>query len=701
MRQHSVRLFLSFLILILFTQACIMPPVGTPVVTLSPTVVPRNLYVSTSGRDSNNCSSLARACATLTRAFDVSTAGSTIHIGPGSFQESRPWTPYHSLNLVGAGVDQTNLLAYGGYGLRFGHEGTFTIQDLTIRGDDTENNFHDGIQADQNITLNLTNCRFTGNHNGIYAIFPTVTTSVSHCTFDGNGTAILINGGHLTLGDSSFTLNQTALLNRGSATVQNTTFDNNGAFDPTAHSGASTIINEDPGQLTMTGGGVSNGRFFGFDIRGGSVLLQQVNIHNNGNSGILRRQGGLEIRSSLITDNGSYGVEAERPSGVREGGRVLIQQTAIVRNGSAGLRVDDASVTLENVTISGNRADSIGDGGGIWMYGGNLFLFDTTVAYNTGHGLYANPGSTPALVAIFRSVVALNSAPCLVASAVHFNASPPDFVCNDSRSAVHLGLGPLAVDGGTLVHPLLVGSPLIDNPANAVGLCPVTDQRGIPRPIGPICDIGAYEFGTGHDLVYVSPTPAPLKVTTDTPTLIHILVPTPTETATAQPAAPLVTFVLNANCRKGPGTGYDVVDTPLKGMLLPAVGRSDDGFWWNVELLAGSRCWVNNSTVITSGPVDQLPLVKAPPLPGAPGNFADSTICNPKTGLSVKLSWDPAAGAGGYNLYRNGTLLTSLGKASAGYGDSAPTNLELTYALEAVNSYGHSGQVSLTIPACK
>jgi hypothetical protein len=99
--------------------------------------------------------------------------------------------------------------------------------------------------------------------------------------------------------------------------------------------------------------------------------------------------------------------------------------------------------------------------------------------------------------------------------------------------------------------------------------------------------------------------------------------------------------------------------------------------------------------------VEQLPLVSAPSLPGAPGNFAASTICNPKTGLSVKLSWDPASGVGGYNLYRNGTLLTSLGAAAAGYGDSAPTGLDLSYALEAVNSVGHSGQVTLTIPACK
>jgi hypothetical protein len=38
----------------------------------------------------------------------------------------------------------------------------------------------------------------------------------------------------------------------------------------------------------------------------------------------------------------------------------------------------------------------------------------------------------------------------------------------------------------------LVGSPAID--AGDDSVCPVTDQRNIPRPIGPHCDVGAFEF---------------------------------------------------------------------------------------------------------------------------------------------------------------------------------------------------------------
>jgi hypothetical protein len=55
-------------------------------------------------------------------------------------------------------------------------------------------------------------------------------------------------------------------------------------------------------------------------------------------------------------------------------------------------------------------------------------------------------------------------------------------------------LGPLADNGGpTQTHALLPGSPAIDAGDNTA--CPATDQRGVTRPLGAACDIGAYEFG--------------------------------------------------------------------------------------------------------------------------------------------------------------------------------------------------------------
>lgn len=60
-------------------------------------------------------------------------------------------------------------------------------------------------------------------------------------------------------------------------------------------------------------------------------------------------------------------------------------------------------------------------------------------------------------------------------------------------------LGPLQDNGGpTFTHALLAGSPAIDtgNPAllgSGGSACEATDQRGVARPQGSACDIGAYE----------------------------------------------------------------------------------------------------------------------------------------------------------------------------------------------------------------
>ncbi len=65
------------------------------------------------------------------------------------------------------------------------------------------------------------------------------------------------------------------------------------------------------------------------------------------------------------------------------------------------------------------------------------------------------------------------------------------FVAAGDRVDTDPRLGPLADNGGpTLTLALLTGSPAID-----AGLdCPAVDQRGVARPQGPGCDIGAFEL---------------------------------------------------------------------------------------------------------------------------------------------------------------------------------------------------------------
>ena len=90
-------------------------------------------------------------------------------------------------------------------------------------------------------------------------------------------------------------------------------------------------------------------------------------------------------------------------------------------------------------------------------------------------------------------------------------------VTGDLVNSVPL-LGLLRDNGGpTFTHALLPGSPAID--AGDDARCPSTDQRGVPRPQGAACDIGAYERGPSDNTAPVADDQA---VTTEESTEVTI-----------------------------------------------------------------------------------------------------------------------------------------------------------------------------------
>jgi CSLREA domain-containing protein len=202
----------------------------------------------------------------------------------------------------------------------------------------------------------------------------------------------------------------------------------------------------------------------------------------------------------------------------------LIADNAAVEGG--GLRLDGGG-TIVNTTITGNslfyRANTLPDevtgyGGGIDHRGsGNVTIVNSTITnnhalkagggYNSGMGYTPNPDLTstwPYRTTLLNTVIAgntVNGAPenCHVAAMIiesrgHnladdtscFLSGPGDLPGLPPR------LGPLAMNGGPTATQLpLKGSPLID--AGTYDGCPADDQRGVPRPQGPACDIGAVE----------------------------------------------------------------------------------------------------------------------------------------------------------------------------------------------------------------
>jgi hypothetical protein len=166
--------------------------------------------------------------------------------------------------------------------------------------------------------------------------------------------------------------------------------------------------------------------------------------------------------------------------------------------------LNHGTLTITNATISGNTA-TVGDGGGIHNQG-TLTITNATISGNTaslGGGIYSYGSLT-----ITNSIVANQTAGADCGSFIlpitsngHNleSATSCGFAGTGDLQNTNPLLGALADNGGpTQTMALSVGSLAIDAGDNAVcAASPVNnvDQRGIVRPQGSTCDIGAYEYG--------------------------------------------------------------------------------------------------------------------------------------------------------------------------------------------------------------
>ena len=181
-------------------------------------------------------------------------------------------------------------------------------------------------------------------------------------------------------------------------------------------------------------------------------------------------------------------------------------------NGGGILNQFGATLTLTNSTVSGNTAISqsgVSQGGGIFS-NGTLTIINSTFSGNTASngGGIASFGTAQLVNTIIAN--SLSGGDC----AVNFLTSlghnvDTDNTCkltdpNDLPDVDPL-LGPLADNGGlTQTHALLAGSPAID--AVPVADCTVTtDQRGVARPQGAACDIGAFELDVMQATIDIKP----------------------------------------------------------------------------------------------------------------------------------------------------------------------------------------------------
>jgi hypothetical protein len=173
------------------------------------------------------------------------------------------------------------------------------------------------------------------------------------------------------------------------------------------------------------------------------------------------------------------------------------------------------NATIVNSTLSGNTS-SAWFGGALFHTDGVANLVNSTVTANiapasgnaalfvgTFTAANATLNVTNSIVAENRDLDGNAGTGCFVApfgAGVVTLTSGGNNVFTDTTCApgagdqvvASAGVGSLSANGGpTLTHALIGGSPALDaaNPAS----CPATDQRGIARPQGAGCDVGAVE----------------------------------------------------------------------------------------------------------------------------------------------------------------------------------------------------------------
>ncbi|HCB02337.1 MAG TPA: hypothetical protein DEP19_08140 [Anaerolineae bacterium] len=339
----------------------------------------------------------------------------------------------------------------------------------------------------------------------------------------------------------------------GSLTITNSTISNNDGF----WSGGGVQFSSNNGTLSMNnvtvsgnfadsyGGGVS------FENGTSTATLNRVTVSNNTVTAISNTQGGgiyinddMNITNSTIQSN-----SARRGSGIFTGyssvlnisNSTITGNIAVLDGGAIYLSGD---VIIENSTIYNNTATN--RGGGLFSEGaGELNIYNSTIVGNTQGGLYLYDTSGNGPTAIYNTIVANNGLADCYFDGIDINTYftgdsyniDTDGSCKDAiqKTFIELNLGSLANNGGfTQTMALLAGSSAIDAGDNAT--CEATDQRGVARPQGSVCDVGAYEF------VLAGPT-----------TLVNSVLPT-----SRTPVVGMATTIFNTVINSGSETAVGV-----------------------------------------------------------------------------------------------------------------------------------------------
>jgi len=378
------------------------------------------------------------------------------------------------LSLINSIVSQNT---GGGIVNNGGEDTTARVTKSTISENSTDGPGGGGIYNEG--TLRLTNSLIASNRStvgpggGIYNLSGTMTITAS--TISGNTATHSYGGG---------------IENQADLTIASSTIDGNTSSDNVEpHRGGGGIYNSG-GTLSITSSLISH-----------NTLLASRQSGNSG--GGIYNSGALTLTGSTIASNTASGGPG---GGISNdlGGTLTLVNSTIVDNTSAddsggGISTSGALTSLVFCTVYSNAAHDAG---------GGIFTAAGSIQQVAGQGQFK---MTNSLVAQNRAASGSDLAGVLISGGYNLIGEPTGFsvVPANGKPGTDLigqGAAGLRIDpqlqeqsgpaGQVWVLALLPGSSAIDRiPLAACHPSGITtDQRGVKRPQGSACDVGAYEY---------------------------------------------------------------------------------------------------------------------------------------------------------------------------------------------------------------
>jgi Tol biopolymer transport system component len=274
-----------------------------------------------------------------------------------------------------------------------------------------------------------------------------------------------------------------------------------GHYDTGNLIGRTGVGPDSPSEFTLAGAGAATTILDGddstdrvIDVGGtGITSISGVTVENSTDTGIYDN-GDVKLIDSVVRNNTDVGIQSTNAG-------LDVSGSTIAGNGSAALGVDaqfnggifsEAPLTITNSTITGN------EGSGVYVdFGGSAGFQSVTIAANPGVGLDLRDSGTG-----INTIIGRNTAgDCTNATGANWTSEHNNLDSDTSCGFVDLSdwpevdpqLGPLRDNGGpTPTMAIASSSEALDHGDDAN--CPALDQRGVTRPQGPHCDIGAFEL---------------------------------------------------------------------------------------------------------------------------------------------------------------------------------------------------------------